>query len=129
MILGTGGGAPAAAAADQMADIYRLGDPALSELSLEPLLDELLVRVVEILNVDTAAILLNDDATDELVARAAKGLEEEVERGVRIPVGRRLRRAHRGSRACRSTSSTSTTRRCSTRSSARSTCNRCSACR
>ena len=88
MILGTAGAAPGPVAPDQMADIYRLGDPALSELALESLLDELLVRVVEILRVDTAAILLHDEATDELVARAAKGLEEEVERGVRIPVGR-----------------------------------------
>src|SRR4051812_49157404 len=71
-----------------MARIYRFGDPALSELAMEPLLDELLDRVVDVLKVDTAAILLYDESTDELVARAAKGLEEEVERGVRIPIGR-----------------------------------------
>jgi serine phosphatase RsbU (regulator of sigma subunit)/anti-sigma regulatory factor (Ser/Thr protein kinase) len=88
VILGSGGAAPEAAAPEQMAGIYRLGDPALSELAMEPLLDELLVRVVEILRVDTAAILLYDEATDELLARAAKGLEEEVEQGVRIPIGR-----------------------------------------
>ena len=88
VILGAGGAAPAAAAPAQMADVYRLGDPALAVLALEPLLDELLVRVVDILRVDTSAILLHDADTDELVARAAKGLEEEVERGVRIPVGR-----------------------------------------
>jgi serine phosphatase RsbU (regulator of sigma subunit)/anti-sigma regulatory factor (Ser/Thr protein kinase) len=88
VVLGAGGAAPEAAAPAQMADIYRLGDPALAELALEPLLDELLVRVVDILRVDTSAILLHDADTDELVARAAKGLEEEVERGVRIPVGR-----------------------------------------
>ena len=34
------------------------------------------------------AILLVDVETQELVARAAKGVEEEVERGVRIPIGR-----------------------------------------
>ena len=68
--------------------VYRLADPALSELSLEPLLNELLVRAKDILGVDTAAILLLDEDAQELVARAAKGLEEEVERGVRIPVGR-----------------------------------------
>jgi signal transduction histidine kinase len=32
-------------------------------------------------------VLLLDDSRAELVARAAKGIEEEVERGVRIPVG------------------------------------------
>ena len=41
----------------------------------------------EILEADTCAILLLDDARGEVVARAAAGLEEEVEAGVRIPVG------------------------------------------
>ena len=66
---------------------YRLTDPVLSELPLEALLDELLVRVQEALAVDTVAILLLDVASQQLVARAAKGIEEEVERGVRIPLG------------------------------------------
>ena len=68
--------------------VYRLSDPGLSELALDRLLDELLDRIREILDVDTVAILLLDPAANELVARAAKGVEEEVERGVRIPVGR-----------------------------------------
>jgi GAF domain-containing protein/anti-sigma regulatory factor (Ser/Thr protein kinase) len=51
------------------------------------LLEALLVRIVEILAVDTAAILLLDEETDELAARAARGLEEEVEQGFRVPVG------------------------------------------
>jgi anti-sigma regulatory factor (Ser/Thr protein kinase)/putative methionine-R-sulfoxide reductase with GAF domain len=37
--------------------------------------------------VDTAAILLVDEERKQLVARAAKGIEEEVEQGVRIPIG------------------------------------------
>ena len=37
---------------------------------------------------DTAAILLLDEDGDVLRARAAKGIEEEVEQGVRIPVGK-----------------------------------------
>ena len=44
--------------------------------------------MVEILDADTAAILLLEDDDKTLVARAANGLEEEVERGVRIPVGK-----------------------------------------
>ena len=76
------------APADQIRNLYRLSDPALSELDLEKLLDELLVRIQEVLGVDTVAILLYDEATNELVARAAKGIEEEVEQGVRVPVGR-----------------------------------------
>jgi anti-sigma regulatory factor (Ser/Thr protein kinase)/putative methionine-R-sulfoxide reductase with GAF domain len=76
------------APAEQVHELYRLSDPALSELDLEDFLDELLDRVQEALSVDTVAILLFDPASQQLVARAAKGIEEEVERGVRIPIGR-----------------------------------------
>jgi signal transduction histidine kinase len=63
-------------------------DAALAHLELDGLLAELLQRIRAILDVDTCTILLLDDQTDELVARAAIGIEEEVVRGVRIPLGR-----------------------------------------
>jgi len=44
--------------------------------------------VCETLEVDTAAILLIDSDSQELVATAAKGIEEEVRNGVRIPLGK-----------------------------------------
>jgi serine phosphatase RsbU (regulator of sigma subunit)/anti-sigma regulatory factor (Ser/Thr protein kinase) len=75
-------------ATERLRRLLRVADVALAHLSPEALLDELLIRVREILEVDTAAVLLLDERTDELVARAAKGIEEEVEQGVRIPVGR-----------------------------------------
>jgi len=62
-------------------------DAALAHLRLDELLDALLERTRQILEVDTCAILLLDEDTNELVARAALGLEEEVEQGVRVPVG------------------------------------------
>jgi len=62
-------------------------DAALAHLQLDDLLQALLDRTRQILEVDTCAILLLDEETNELVARAALGIEEEVERGVRIPVG------------------------------------------
>jgi serine phosphatase RsbU (regulator of sigma subunit)/anti-sigma regulatory factor (Ser/Thr protein kinase) len=68
--------------------LQRITDAALSYLSLEDLLNELLLRVTEILRSDTAAFLLLDEGRQELVARAAKGIEEEVEQGTRIPVGK-----------------------------------------
>jgi anti-sigma regulatory factor (Ser/Thr protein kinase)/putative methionine-R-sulfoxide reductase with GAF domain len=74
--------------ADRLRDLQRVTDAALAYLPLEDLLNELLARVVEILDADTAAILLLEDDDKTLVARAAKGLEEAVERGVRIPVGK-----------------------------------------
>jgi serine phosphatase RsbU (regulator of sigma subunit)/anti-sigma regulatory factor (Ser/Thr protein kinase) len=87
VFLGTGGDAPVEPSREQVAHLYRLGDPALAELELEDLLEELLVRVSEILDVDTVAILLLDEPGETLVARAARGIEEEVHEGVRIPVG------------------------------------------
>lgn len=79
---------PILAPSEQVRHLYRLSDPALSELGLEELLLELLDRVRDALSADTAAILLLDQETNELVARAARGIEEEVEQGVRVPVGR-----------------------------------------
>jgi anti-sigma regulatory factor (Ser/Thr protein kinase)/putative methionine-R-sulfoxide reductase with GAF domain len=87
VFLGTAGVTSTPLPAEQLSHIYKLSDPDLSEFSLMPLLNELLVRVRSILGADTAAILLLDDERKELVARAAKGLEEEVDRGTRIPIG------------------------------------------
>src|ERR1700753_875191 len=75
------------APADQLRILSGLSDPALSEVGLDELLDEVLVRVQQALEVDTVAILLYDPESHELVARAARGIEEEVEQGVRLPLG------------------------------------------
>src|SRR5581483_3346676 len=63
-------------------------DAALAHLEVTELLSVLLPRIRDILGVDTCAVLLLDEETNELVARAAVGIEEEVEQGVRVPVGR-----------------------------------------
>src|SRR5205807_10036928 len=76
------------AASERLQKLLLVTDAALSHLSLNALLDELLLRIRDILDADTAAFLMLDDLAGELVARAAKGIEEEVERGVRIPLGR-----------------------------------------
>jgi GAF domain-containing protein/anti-sigma regulatory factor (Ser/Thr protein kinase) len=65
--------------------LQRVTDAALAYLTEDELLDELLQRVADILEVDTVAILLLEG--DHVHARAAKGIEEEVEQGVRIPLG------------------------------------------
>jgi len=66
--------------------LQRVTDAALAYLGEDELLQELLKRVAEIMSVDTVAILLLEGT--ELHARAAKGIEEEVEQGVRLPLGR-----------------------------------------
>ncbi|WIM98864.1 SpoIIE family protein phosphatase [Actinoplanes oblitus] len=63
-------------------------DAALSRLDVSDLMDELLDRIRDLLDVDTAAILLLDEHAQQLVATAAKGLEEEVRAGFRVAVGR-----------------------------------------
>jgi PAS domain-containing protein len=67
--------------------LQTVADAALGHLSLDDLLHELLHRIRTILEADTAAILLRDQADDTLVLRAASGLEEDVERGIRISIG------------------------------------------
>jgi sigma-B regulation protein RsbU (phosphoserine phosphatase) len=76
------------ASLEQLQRLQQVTDTALSHLMVDDLLEELLIRVRDALATDTAAILLLDDQRGELVARAAKGLEEEVQQGTRIPVGR-----------------------------------------
>jgi anti-sigma regulatory factor (Ser/Thr protein kinase)/putative methionine-R-sulfoxide reductase with GAF domain len=76
------------AALDKLRRVQSVTDTALANLNVEDLLNELLIRVSEALQSDTAAILLLDEDRAELVARAAKGIEEEVEQGVRIPLGK-----------------------------------------
>jgi phosphoserine phosphatase RsbU/P len=73
---------------DRLRDIQSITDAALSLLSAQDLLSELLERTRDILQADTAAVLLLDFSSGELIATAAAGLEEEVRQGVRIPVGR-----------------------------------------
>ena len=72
----------------RLRDIQLITDAALSRLDELGLLAELLDRIREIMRVDTAAVLLLDASSGQLIATAAVGLEEEVRQGVRIPVGR-----------------------------------------
>jgi sigma-B regulation protein RsbU (phosphoserine phosphatase) len=62
-------------------------DASLGHLELDALLGELLDRIRAALAADTCAVLLLDPVAQELVARAAVGIEEEVEQCVRIPFG------------------------------------------
>jgi serine phosphatase RsbU (regulator of sigma subunit)/anti-sigma regulatory factor (Ser/Thr protein kinase) len=63
-------------------------DSTLGYTSLEDVLSELLERIRKSLDVDTAAVLLLDRERGVLLARAARGLEEEVRQGVQVPLAR-----------------------------------------
>lgn len=56
-------------------------------MTSEDLLGELLERIREILEVDTAVVLLLDSSRTQLVAAAARGIEEEVRQSTHVPVG------------------------------------------
>jgi sigma-B regulation protein RsbU (phosphoserine phosphatase) len=88
----TGGGALAGLAAvpelaDKLRDIQSITDAALSALDPQGVLEALVDRVKDIMQADTAAVLLLDQPNGQLVATAASGLEEEVEQGTRVPLG------------------------------------------
>src|SRR5262245_51209096 len=72
---------------EQLRRIQSVTDASLAHLEIDELLDTLLERTRDILDADTAAVLLIDRAAREMVATAAKGIEEEVRGGVRIPIG------------------------------------------
>jgi serine phosphatase RsbU (regulator of sigma subunit) len=80
-------GSAAGTDADRLADLQSLTDSTLTSLDLDELFAELLARVRDILAVDTAAVLLLEQDSGELVARAACGIEDEVRQGVHVPVG------------------------------------------
>ena len=62
-------------------------DTTLLHESLQPLLDDLLVRIKEATDADTVAILVKDDEGRELLCGSALAFEEEVRRHVRVPIG------------------------------------------
>jgi phosphoserine phosphatase RsbU/P len=80
-------GSGARSSDEKLRRLQSIADAALSRLGVEELLAELLDRTRDLLDADTAVILLVDSTGTELVATAAKGLEEEVRQGFRLRVG------------------------------------------
>jgi sigma-B regulation protein RsbU (phosphoserine phosphatase) len=78
----------AAAEYDQLRRIESATDAAVGHLEVEDLLDELLDRVRELLQVDTATVLLVDPSSQQLVVTAARGIEAALRQGIRIPMGK-----------------------------------------
>jgi signal transduction histidine kinase len=77
----------AEAASTRVRALQAVTDAALAHLGLDELLNQLLTRVREVLDVDTATVLLVDLDEQMLRATAASGLEEEVELGIQVPIG------------------------------------------
>jgi len=79
---------PDHSAEERLRWLEAVSDTGLADLTVDQLLDELLEKVRELMGVDTAAVLLLDQSRQFLLATVAKGIEEEVHQGVRIPLGR-----------------------------------------
>jgi PAS domain S-box-containing protein len=76
-------------AARRLRGLHAVTEAALvSHISVDDLLNELADQIRELFHSDTAAILLLDPRTQELVVRAGRGLEEDRELQTRIPIGR-----------------------------------------
>ena len=74
------------ASSDRLIRLESITEAALSHLALDEVLDALLTRIRDLLDVDTASILLRFG--DVLTPTASRGFEEEVGVGIRIPIGK-----------------------------------------
>lgn len=88
MVEQVGAGEPVSDSTEELRRVDAVVDHELAALDATDLLDELLERIQQLMAVDTVAVLLLDQRANQLVAHAARGLEEEVRQGVRLPVGR-----------------------------------------
>src|ERR671924_592777 len=80
--------APSPDGGSRLLRLEAITETALSYLDLDQLLDHLLDRIRDLLDADTAVMLLVEEDDDVLVPRAAKGLEAELEADIRIEIGR-----------------------------------------
>jgi PAS domain S-box-containing protein len=77
----------AEATASRLRKIESVTEAILARLPLDKMLQQLLRRTAEALQADMAVILLRNEQTQMLEARAALGLEEEALAHIQIPVG------------------------------------------
>jgi PAS domain S-box-containing protein len=75
-------------ATEKIKRLQAVADTALQHLTVDDLLDEMLARVRELLNVESVTILLLSDDGKYLVRRSGVGLESEAAKDVRIEIGR-----------------------------------------
>jgi serine phosphatase RsbU (regulator of sigma subunit)/anti-sigma regulatory factor (Ser/Thr protein kinase) len=75
-------------AAEQLRRLESITEVALHHITLEDeVLERMVSRVREALDVETAALLVTDESTQMLVSRAGDGAGEEIERGIEVPIG------------------------------------------
>jgi serine phosphatase RsbU (regulator of sigma subunit) len=78
---------PADSAEERLNKLLAVTDTTLTRLDADEQQAELLDRIRLVLDADTVTVLVHEQASDYLVAEVARGLEEEVRQGVRVPIG------------------------------------------
>ncbi len=73
------------AADDRLRRLESVTDAALAHIDIQSLLNRLLGHVRDALAVDTAAVLMLDPHSGQLVATAGAGIEEQIRHGTQIP--------------------------------------------
>jgi serine phosphatase RsbU (regulator of sigma subunit) len=71
----------------RMTSLEAISMAGISHLRLDDVLREVLAATAAAAGSDRAVLLLREERTGDLVARAAYGLDEDVRRGVRVPIG------------------------------------------
>lgn len=79
--------AEAEEASKRLSQLQRITDAALSHLSVNELLEELLARITETLSSDTTAILLMREEGEDLTVRAARGVKSDITTLPPVPLG------------------------------------------
>jgi len=74
--------------ARRLAELLSITEVALSQLELDPLLDEMMGRLKAVFAADTVSVLLLSEDGQELALRAATGLDEALKAGLHFPAGR-----------------------------------------
>ncbi|MPY80693.1 MAG: SpoIIE family protein phosphatase [Actinophytocola sp.] len=72
---------------DRLRRIESVTDTALAHVELEDLLRELLERIRDLLDVDTAMALMNESGAGVLVPTAAVGFNQDLRVAARVPIG------------------------------------------
>ena len=70
--------------------LYRLGSILNSSLSLEDILPKALTQTLDLLEAETASVMLLDESGTELKIRLAHGLSEDIVENTRVKLGERV---------------------------------------
>lgn len=81
------GGDSGGADSDRLQSLLAISDTRLNRVGASDLVNELLERIRDILDADSAVMLLVDEGGEHLIAEATLGLAEDLRQRARVPIG------------------------------------------